>query len=38
MRKLVLALVVSSLFLAGACADTTGRARSVFMLLDTSGT
>jgi hypothetical protein len=38
MKKLALLLIVNALFLAGACADTTSRARSVFMLLDTSGT
>jgi hypothetical protein len=38
MRKLSLVLILSSFLLAGACADTTSRARSVFMLLDTSGT
>jgi len=38
MRKFAIALIVSSLFFASACADTTSRARSVFMLLDTSGT
>jgi hypothetical protein len=38
MRKLALVIIVSSLFLVGACADTTSRSRSVFLLLDTSGT
>ncbi len=38
MKRLIITIALSSIFLMGACADTTSRARSVFLLLDTSGT
>jgi hypothetical protein len=38
MKKILLLVLTASLLLAGGCADTTSRARSVFLLLDTSGT
>jgi len=38
MKKLILISIIGLIFLLGACADTTSRARSVFLLLDTSGT
>jgi len=38
MKKFTLITMIASIFLLGACADTTSKARSVFLLLDTSGT
>ncbi len=38
MKKLILIVLAAILVLGGGCADTTSRARSVFLLLDTSGT
>ena len=38
MKKLLMLALTGILILAGGCADSTSRARSVFLLLDTSGT
>ena len=38
MNKIILIILTGILILSGGCADTTSRARSVFLLLDTSGT
>lgn len=38
MKKILLMALMAVLILGGGCADTTSRARSVFLLLDTSGT
>ena len=38
MKKLMVFTIVGLMFVIGGCADTTSRARSVFLLLDTSGT
>ena len=38
MKRFILISIIGAVFLLGACADTTSRARSVFLLLDTSGT
>jgi hypothetical protein len=38
MKKILLTALMAVLILGGGCADTTSRARSVFLLLDTSGT
>ncbi|MBL0716012.1 MAG: hypothetical protein JJV98_20185 [Desulfosarcina sp.] len=38
MKKPFLIVLIGIILLSGGCADTTSRARSVFLLLDTSGT
>ncbi len=38
MKRLLMIVLIGILVLGGGCADSTSRARSVFLLLDTSGT
>ncbi len=38
MKRLLMIVLIGLLVLGGGCADSTSRARSVFLLLDTSGT